>query len=86
MSSFKNVSEETYEKIKGELNSKFNTITYDSTDPSIKESFEIVTLMGKFPVTYYTNGTLLIQGDPYTEDYQKIVEIVYSTLEKEQTR
>jgi len=81
MTSFKNVNVADFEEIKTGLKKLFNITPYPSTDESVIESFDIVSLGVKFSITYYKTGTLLVQGDDSHEDFLIIIRFIEYSLE-----
>jgi hypothetical protein len=80
MVSFKNIDRKDYGKIKRGLKKLVKITPCPSADKSIIETFDIVSLGFKFPVTYYKTKTLLVQGDESNKDYKKSIEFIQSTL------
>jgi len=78
--SFKKVTPKKFSEIKQGLQKLFKIISYQSNDPNIAKSFDIISLGSKFPVSYYKTGTLLIQGDKSLDDFQRIIKFVKYTL------
>jgi len=81
MTSFKNVNVADFEEIKTGLKNLFSITPYPSTDESVIESFDIVSLGFKFSFTYYKTGTLLVQGDDSHEDFLIIIRFIEYSLE-----
>ena len=81
MTSFKNVNVADFEEIKTGLKNLFSITPYPSTDESVIESFDIVSLGSKFSITYYKTGTLLVQGDDSHEDFLIIIRFIEYSLE-----
>ena len=80
MVSFKNIKTSDYEKIKRDLKKLFKITPYPSNDQSVIETFDIVSLGYKFPVTYYKTKTLLIQGDVSHQDFKRAIEFIEYSL------
>jgi len=81
MTSFKNVNVADFEEIQTGLKKLFNITPYPSSDESVIESFDIVSLGVKFSITYYKTGTLLVQGDDSHEDFLIIIRFIEYSLE-----
>ncbi len=81
--SFKKVIPKNFSKIKQGLKKLFNVTPYQSDDPNVSERFEIVITGAKFPVSYYKNGTLLIQGDKSLEGFKQVIKFIKHTLEND---
>jgi hypothetical protein len=79
MVSFKNVNTKDYGKIKRGLKKLVKITPCPSDDKSIIETFDIVSLSFKFPVTYYKTKTLLVNGDESNQDYKRAIEFIQSS-------
>ena len=80
MVSFKNVNTKDYVKIKRGLKKLFKTIPCTSNNKSVIETFDIVSLDSKFPVTYYKTKTLLVEGDASNKDSKQVIEFIQDSL------
>ena len=80
MVSFKNVNTKDYVKIKRGLKKLVKIIPCPSDDKSVIETFDIVSLGFKFPVTYYKTKTLLVQGDTSHKDFKRAIEFIKYSL------
>ena len=67
--------------ITNRLKSDFNLIFYKADDPSIMESFKILTRVKNVKATLYKNGTLLVRGDAATQEYQHVIDTITSILD-----
>jgi hypothetical protein len=75
MESFSDFSQEKYDKLKIFLISNFSLTFQPSQDPSIAESFEIVTKQGKITGHYYKNSSLeIVPSEHSHEEYNKILD------------
>ena len=82
MTSFKKISPDTFAEIKQGLKKLFKVTEFQSNDPAIIESFEIVSMGAKFPVSYYKTGTLLIQGDKKLDEYKRAIDFIEYSLKQ----
>lgn len=81
LTTFKKVSEEKFKEIKTGLKKISKISVYPVNGPSILANFDIISLGSKFPVIYYTTGTLLVQGDETNPDLKKALEFIRYCLE-----
>lgn len=81
--SFKKITPEKFLEIKQGLEKLFKVVSYQSNDPNISESFNLVSFGTNFPISYYKKGTLLIQGDKSLEGFNLISKIIQITLEND---
>lgn len=79
MTRFDNVNEKNYGKIKRGLKKSFETIPCLSDNRSIIETFDIVLINSKLPVTYFKTKTLEIKDDS-SKDSKKIIKVIQSIL------
>ena len=77
--SFNNVNVKDYIKIKRSLKKSFKTIPCLNDNRSVIETFDIVSVDSKLPITYYKTKTLQIQKD-FSNNSKKIIEIIQNTL------
>jgi len=81
--SFKKVSPKKFPKIKQGLKKLFKVTPHQSDDPNVSERLEIVIIGAKFHVSYYKNGTLLIQGDESLEGFKQVIKFIKHALEND---
>ena len=67
--------------ITNRLKSDFNVIFYDAKEPSVMDSFKIHTRVKDIMALYLKNGTLVIQGDSATPEYQHVIDVITSVLD-----
>jgi len=67
--------------ITNRLRSDYNLIFYKADDPSVMESFKILTRVKNVKTTMYKSGTLLVRGDAATPEYQHVVDTIASILD-----
>ena len=79
MTRFDNVNEKNYGKIKRGLKKSFKTIPCLSDNRSIIETFDIILINSKLPVTYFKTKTLEIKDDS-SKDSKKIIEVIQGIL------
>ena len=68
-----------YGKIKRGLKKSFKTIPCLSDNRSVIETFDIVSVDSKLPITYYKTKTLQIQEDS-SNNSKKVIEIIQNIL------
>ena len=72
MVSFKNVQPDAFKGIKQGMKQIFRISEYPIDDENVIENFDIVSLGSKFTISYYKTGTLLLQGDETSDDFQLV--------------
>ena len=79
LTSFNNVNLKDYGKIKRSLKKSFKTIPCLSDNRSVIETFDIVLMDSKLPITYYKTKTLQIQEDS-SNNSKKVIEVIQTVL------
>lgn len=79
MTSFNNVTLKDYGKIKRSLKKSFKTIPCLSDNRMVVETFDIVLMDSKLPITYYKSKTLQIPEDS-SNNSKKIIEVIQTVL------
>ena len=79
MTSFNNVTLKDYGKIKRSLKKSFKTIPCLSDNRSVVETFDVVLMDSKLPITYYKTKTLQIQEDS-SNNSKKVIEVIQTVL------
>ncbi len=79
LTSFNNVTLKDYWKIKRSLKKSFKTIPCLSDNRSVVETFDVVLMDSKLPITYYKTKILQIQEDS-SNNSKKIIEIIQTVL------
>lgn len=79
LTSFDNVTLKDYGKIKRSLKKSFKTIPCLSDNRMVVETFDIVLMDSKLPITYYKTKTLQIQEDS-SNNSKKIIEVIQTVL------
>ena len=79
LTSFNNVNEKDYAKIKRGLKKSFKTIPCLNDNRAVIETFDVVYSNSKIPITYYKTKTLQIQEDS-SNDSKKAIEMIQSIL------
>jgi len=77
--SFNNVNLKDYGKIKRGLKKSFKTIPCLNDNRSVIETFDIVLMNSKLPITYYKTKTLQIQEDS-SNNSKKVIEVIQNVL------
>ncbi len=77
--SFNNVNLKDYGKIKRSLKKSFKTIPCLSDNRSVVETFDVVLMDSKLPITYYKTKTLQIQED-FSNNSKKVIEVIQTVL------
>jgi hypothetical protein len=79
LTSFNNVTLKDYGKIKRSLKKSFKTIPCLSDNRMVVETFDIVLMDSKLPITYYKSKTLQIPEDS-SNNSKKIIEVIQTVL------
>ena len=79
LTSFNNVTLKDYGKIKRILKKSFKTIPCLSDNRSVVETFDIVLMNSKLPITYYKTKTLQIKENS-SDNSKKVIEVIQTIL------
>ncbi len=79
LTSFNNVNLKDYGKIKRSLKKSFKTIPCLSDNRSVVETFDVILMDSKLPITYYKTKTLQIQEDS-SNNSKKVIEVIQTVL------
>ncbi len=79
LTSFNNVNLKDYGKIKRSLKKSFKIIPCLSDNRSVIETFDIILMDSKLPITYYKTKTLQIQEDS-SNNSKKVIEVIQTIL------